>query len=388
MDLFNSKYILSNKRFAWIDYDRGISIILVTYRHCFESIEKFGADMKQHPILEYINVFFFGFRMPLFFIASGIFVSSSLRKRGIGTYAENRVQTILYPMLLWGILQLGLQMLMSDHTNSQITPEYFLYLITEPRKTGQFWYLNALFFVGIIYATLRTYLKFKTLHQVVLGLGLYFFAYYLRLQEQNWGFAMDIFKYYLFFSIGDLISDRMLTEKAMSVFSSWKMVVPLLIGFIVVQYFFTTINMQEHYNAAIGGMDVSNYFVENNMPLFFIVVALVGCAFSISVSFSLSRFGSLKFIRVVGYHSVYIYCMQIIAMGFARIILTKFFGITNVPLLVILVLAAGLTIPVITYQLAVRAGAWWLFTLKKPVEEMEYLSKKKEAGSPGSKVNA
>ena len=84
MDLFNSKYILSNKRFGWIDYDRGISIILVTYRHCFEGLERAGIDFKSFPVFEYINVFFFfGFRMPLFFIASGIFISSSMRKKGM-----------------------------------------------------------------------------------------------------------------------------------------------------------------------------------------------------------------------------------------------------------------------------------------------------------------
>ena len=77
MNLFNSGYILSNKRFGWIDYDRGISIILVTYRHCYEGMENSGMKMHDYPILEYLNYFLFGFRMPLFFIASGIFVGGS-----------------------------------------------------------------------------------------------------------------------------------------------------------------------------------------------------------------------------------------------------------------------------------------------------------------------
>ena len=97
MDFFNSKYILSNKRFGWIDYDRGISIILVTYRHCFESMEKAGLDLKSYPFLEYINVFFFGFRMPLFFIASGIFITGSMRKRGLNAYSKNRVHRHILP---------------------------------------------------------------------------------------------------------------------------------------------------------------------------------------------------------------------------------------------------------------------------------------------------
>src|SRR4051812_38216926 len=144
MNLFNSKFILSNKRFGWIDYDRGISIILVTYRHCYETLFKSGVNLNAYPIFEYINVFFFGFRMPLFFIASGIFVSGSLAKRGMDAYAKNRVQSILWPLMVWGFIQITLQILFSGYTNSDIHPISYLYLLTDPRSTGQFWYLNAL----------------------------------------------------------------------------------------------------------------------------------------------------------------------------------------------------------------------------------------------------
>ena len=81
MNLFNSQFILNNKRFGWIDYDRGISIILVTFRHCFEGLTNAGVDLNSYPFLGYLNVFLFGFRMPLFFIASGMFISSSLKKK-------------------------------------------------------------------------------------------------------------------------------------------------------------------------------------------------------------------------------------------------------------------------------------------------------------------
>lgn len=363
MDIFNSKYILSNKRFGWIDYDRGISIILVGYRHCFDSIKNAGLNIAEFPFFEYINVFFFGFRMPLFFIASGIFVSSSLKKRGWNTYAMNRVQTILYPLLVWGIIQVSLQILFSGHTNSDVTPDFYLYLITEPRITGQFWYLNALFFVGILYATLKVFLKFRVGHQLLTGIALYLFAWLLREQGMNWGFLMDVFKYYLFFAIGDAVSDRMLTEKAAAIFTSWKLLVPLLVAFLVIQYFFTEINLK------MG----NSYYVENHLSLFFLIVALVGCALSIAVSFSLKKRSSLPFLRVVGYNSVHIYCMQIICLSVTRLFLTKIVGLTYVPALFFLTLAGGLLIPMIVYNIALRFNMWWLFTLKKPVEEIEFL---------------
>ena len=84
--------LLDNKRQSWIDYDRGISIILVTYRHAYEMLMNAGLNFDRFPMIGYMNVFLFGFRMPLFFITSGIFLSSSLEKKGLKSYNFSRFQ--------------------------------------------------------------------------------------------------------------------------------------------------------------------------------------------------------------------------------------------------------------------------------------------------------
>ena len=61
-------------RYNWIDYARGIAIILVVYRHSFEGIKRAGFSTANYHFLEYANIIFFSFRMPLFFIVSGIFI--------------------------------------------------------------------------------------------------------------------------------------------------------------------------------------------------------------------------------------------------------------------------------------------------------------------------
>lgn len=373
MNLFNSKFILSNKRHGWIDYDRGISIILVTYRHCFEGMEKAGLDLKSHPWLEYINVFFFGFRMPLFFIASGMFISQSMQKRGLNPYLNNRVQSILYPMLVWGIIQISLQLLFSSYTNSKgdVGLMSYVYLITDPRSTGQFWYLNALFFVGIIYAFLKVKLKFNILQQFIFGSILYTVCAIDNAYEINLGFINDIFKYYLFFAIGDAVSKLILDERATKFFTSWKTILPLLISFITIQYFFTEINMNKG----------SNYFVENRMPLFFLLVAIVGCSLSIAVSFSLKKSNSLKFLRVVGYNSVHIYCLQIIVMSISRQLFMKM-GMTNPSLIALAVLSTGVLAPIVFYNICLRINLWWLFTLKKPTDELNFIQQKEQNSTP------
>lgn len=358
MRLLNTKLILSDKRHGWIDYDRGISIILVTYRHCFEGMEKAGMYLKGHPWLEYINVFFFGFRMPLFFIASGIFFSGSINKKGLLGYSNNRIQSILYPMLLWGFIQISLQIIFSGYTNSkgEINLSSYWNLIINPRATGQFWYLNALFFVGIIYAFSSTVFKIAGDKQLIIGIIFYACCSYNHANNIQLGFLDDIFKYYLFFSIGDNISRFMLNESTEKLFTSPRLIISLLITFLVIQFYFTKINMKAG----------DNYFIENHQPLFFLLVALIGCALSISISFTLKKTGKLKFLRVLGYNSIHIYCMQIIVMAVARIAFTRYLHIQNVSVLTILIMTVGLVFPVIFFNGCIRFNLWWLFTLKKP----------------------
>jgi fucose 4-O-acetylase-like acetyltransferase len=147
--LFNARHILGRDRNPWIDYARGICILLVVYRHVFEGLTNVGVGSNSYPVLKYFNIFFFSFRMPLFFIVSGIFLGSSLLRKGVGGYINNRFQTIFYPLMVWGIIQVTLQLSFADYVNAKRFPIDYLNLIFDPRKIEQFWYLNALFFVSV-----------------------------------------------------------------------------------------------------------------------------------------------------------------------------------------------------------------------------------------------
>jgi uncharacterized membrane protein YcfT len=70
--------VLQKSRMPWVDYLRGIAIVLVVYRHVLIGIERTGLHVPS--ILVIANEIFFSFRMPLFFILSGLFVSQSLSR--------------------------------------------------------------------------------------------------------------------------------------------------------------------------------------------------------------------------------------------------------------------------------------------------------------------
>jgi hypothetical protein len=97
---------------------------------------------------------------------------------------------------------------------------------------------------------------------------------------------------------------------------------------------------------------------------------LVGGAFVLNVSFILQRLNMFRFLRVIGYHSLYIYVMHLMITAATRIILVRFFGMENIPLLMIISVTAGIFIPIIFFNIMEQLGAWWLFTLKKKEPKM------------------
>jgi fucose 4-O-acetylase-like acetyltransferase len=358
MEIFNAKSILAEKRWVWIDSDKGISIILVGFGHCLTILQNHGLALSSYPAITYLSVFLYGFRMPLFFIVSGIFISGGLKKKGLKGYSVYRADTIFYPLLVWGFIEITLSLLTSRFTHNDTTVFNYLDLLIDARKTGHFWYLNALFFISIIYAATRSLLKMGPVKQFVLGLALYAVSAYIHINYLNAGSLTDIFEYYLFFSIGDLISNTVLDQENVRRFSSFKLFFPLLAIFLILQYRFTQYNLH-------GGIEGINY-VEHQMPLFFLIEALVGCTISVNFSFLLQKYNALKFLRVIGFHSLYIYCMQIIVMTVARIILVGILKITYVPLLVAVIWTSGIVIPIAIYNLCMKLNMWWLFTFKQP----------------------
>jgi len=363
MDPFNSKFVLNEKRWLWIDYDKGISILLVGYGHCYETLKDHGLNLTKYPFFNYISVFLYGFRMPLFFIISGLLIVKSLKKRGLAAYISNRNNNILYPLFVWGIIQVTLQIIMNRFTHNGYTPIDYLNLIINPRRTGIFWYLNALYCIGVIYAFLHTKIRVSALQQVIFGVIMY--AVYPFLHDVKAGLFVDIFEYYIFFAVGDMLSTLMLDDSKMKAYTSIKFFVPLLIAFVAIQYYCTPFNLLPT-DYGIRNVEITQHYL-------FFVEALIGCALSINCSFFLQKYRALNFIRVIGYHSLFIYCMQIIVMTVVRTVCMSMLHITNVPLLIAIIWTSGIVLPIFFYNFCLRYNMWWLFSFRKPVKEVEYV---------------
>ncbi len=346
-------------RLSWIDYARGIAIILVCYRHVFEGSKEAGIEMGSYHFLEYINIFLYSFRMPLFFIISGLFFTRSLQKKGLKLYIEDRARSILYPYFVWGFIQLSLQIIFTKYTNGHPTVSSYLNLFYLPREIAQFWYLYALFNVSFVYSFVKHFLKLTVFYNIIIGLFLFYISSLIYQQSIPTGLVFDIFHYYIFFAIGDFVSSFLLNPENMKYFESGKNLFLMLLPFLGGQIYFLFQNLHH---------STSKYmYVEFYEPVIFLFIALVGCTFIIHLTFYLQRKNSLKWLTVLGKHSLYIYVSSVIVFASVRIMLTKLFYVDNIFIILCSGILAGLTVPIVLYKLAVRFNMRFIFTLEKPL---------------------
>lgn len=348
---------MKQNRLTWIDYARGIAILLVIYRHVFEGIKLSGTSIEGHEYLEYANIFLFSFRMPLFFIISGIFISTSLRKKGMANYAEDRARTVLYPYFIWGTLHITLQLVFSKYINGNPSLNSYLHLFYLPREIAHFWYLYALFNVSVLYAFSKQVLKLSVNINIAIGLVLYFLSSYTYRQHIETGFLGDIMHYYLFIAIGDYINRYVLDPSLKEKLGSTASIFILLPVFVLAQYYFLTKNLE-------AGVDKYMY-VEYFQPAIYLVIALVGSFFILNLTFFLQRLDRLKFLTYIGSHSLQIYVAHVMCFAAVRIVMSSVFHIDNVFVLLGCGIIAGVSLPLTIDWVANKLNARWIFSLDK-----------------------
>ena len=104
--------IVMEQRTDWVDYGKGIGIILVVYAHLLSSGYNAQLNISEHFFLLSDSIVY-SFHMPLFFFLAGLFVEQSYSKRGATKFLVNKVKYIAYPYLIWSFLQAGIELFFS-----------------------------------------------------------------------------------------------------------------------------------------------------------------------------------------------------------------------------------------------------------------------------------
>lgn len=325
----------TSRRYAWVDYAKGIAIIFVIYRHVIYGLLYTGANINE--VMMDANEMMYGFRMPLFFFLAGLFFTSSLQKRGGRNFLITKINTLLYPYLLWCLIQTTLQIIFSEYTNHKLTVANYLDILIHPRSMLQQWYLIALFNVSILYLFMHSVLKLKAVAQIIIGLILMGFRSYAG----DISIISDVMVYYVFFGIGQLAAPYFFNEKLQEFLTSPVKAIILFPIFLVVQYY------------CMLHADLNIYLIS--------IMAMLGGLLVIMISFILARSGKLRFLQTIGHYSLYIYLLHLGIVFVLRIAILKTGFITNIPVITAILVVAGIYGSILLYRLCMVLGLKFLF---------------------------
>jgi fucose 4-O-acetylase-like acetyltransferase len=375
---FNTS-VLEKSRLAWVDYLRGIAILLVVYRHVLLGLQR--ADLSIPESLVNANMIFYSFRMPLFFILSGIFISGSIAKRPLKKLIYIKFENLLYPYLIWAFIQLTFQILLSRYANTERTLRDYTFILYQPRLLDQFWYLPALFNATIAYLLIKTKLHAPNWLQFILGLTFYLLSPHIH----QFSMLSDWMKFYIFFALGDIMSVQFFKPRSQSFLRSPWTLLLITPVFVLTQIYYLHLPRDP-------------YGEVPQVP--FLLIALIGCLSMFVLSFRLQSLNILRFLRVLGFHSLYIYVMHVMVAAFVRVLLTKYLGLHNPEILLLCGIVVSVTLPIIFYNTLIKDNIlWFLFSLQRPSKRppkgssegsskgsSEGSSKGSSEGSPGPSV--
>lgn len=335
---------MQNKRLNWIDFAKGLAIILVVYRHIMIGLMR--ADLDVHQFYIIANEVVYTFRMPLFFILTGIFIWRSIGKRSNKQFILNKFKTLIYPYLIWCFIQVTIQIVLNKYTNSDRGFTDYLYILYHPRAIDQFWFLYALFNNCLLFLLVSKITRSRK--YLMLGIAIAF--HYLATFVSEIDLLRDGLYYFIFLVIGDIISPYLFNERYQKVYKS-----PWL--FVILLPFFVAGQILWFHNPQL------NIFL-------FALIELIGCFLMIHISFLLASKRWLNFINVAGNYSLQIYVMHVIISAAIRILLINIFAIQSVPILMMLGVIFGCILPIYFYRNGKRYGSWILFTLDNPRRQM------------------
>jgi uncharacterized membrane protein YcfT len=135
---------LAPGRVDWVDYAKGICIVMVVMMHSVLGVE---AAVGDTGFMHYVVMFAKPFRMPDFFLISGLFLPVVIG-RDWRTYLDRKVVHFAYFYVLWVTIQFGFKAPMfAAETSWRHAGFLYLESFIEPFGTLWFIYLLPIFFV-------------------------------------------------------------------------------------------------------------------------------------------------------------------------------------------------------------------------------------------------
>jgi uncharacterized membrane protein YcfT len=317
-----------SERIDWVDYAKGICIIMVVMMHSTLGVElAAGKTGFMHHVVEFARPF----RMPDFFLISGLFLARVIN-RDWRTYLDRKVMHFAYFYILWVTIQFAFKAPgMAAEGGWGHVGVMYLESFIEPFGTLWFIYLLPIFFV-VTKATLR-----------VPAAAIWFVGAALEMSHiaTGWTVIDEFAARFVYFYSGYLFASYVfaMADRA----RAW----PLL---------------------ALGGLALWGivnatlvFAGVSTLPVVSLTLGFAGACAIITTGVLLARKGWLDGLRFCGEHSIVIYLAFFLPMAITRTLLLKTGIVTDIGVIAMIVTAMGVLGALAMWWGARRAGLNFLF---------------------------
>jgi fucose 4-O-acetylase-like acetyltransferase len=152
--------ITSGIRLNVVDIVKGIAVILVVFGHTAQGMVHRGWWGGAGA--SFVHTLIYSFHMPAFFFVAGLFVMGSIAKRGNKRFAIDKLKTILYPYVLFAVINVAIEPLVGRFKSGTSPFRWNVFLLNLLDGEAS-WFLFVLFvcmMLALITARVPAWLRF------------------------------------------------------------------------------------------------------------------------------------------------------------------------------------------------------------------------------------
>lgn len=306
-------------RIEWVDYVKGLTIILVVQLHVTHGIEA-AMGLETHSAMGAASEFFKSFRMPLFFLVAGLFLSRTIQKSWL-QYLDSKLIHFMYFYILWTLIEFTIKASLATFSAHEFPLGKLLQAVYQPFSSLWFIYMLAVFFIVTR--------LLKNVHMPILLTA----ASLLFLWQPQTGLVLiDEFAHrYVFFLFG-YAGSQLVFNWAHYTGERILLTLAVFTGFALINL-------------------VALYKGLPSTHILAMAISIAGIGATIAVCAVLARKNIARFLPFIGKHSLYIYLSFFVPAAILRVGLVKLDMAPEVNLFALLTTVVAVILPVLVYHL-------------------------------------
>jgi uncharacterized membrane protein YcfT len=345
-----------SQRLDWVDTAKGLSILLVVMMHSAYGV---GEATGGTGVLHWIIAWATPFRMPEFFLISGLFLANVIG-RDWQRFADRRVVHYLYFYALWAIIHIVFKVGLGAG-DPATAASYLAWAVIQPY--GVLWFI---YMLAVFSAATKLVHDWRLPHWAVLAAGAV-----LQIAPIATGlYAVDQFaEYFVYFYAGYALAPAIFR------LADWaaENIGLACVGLAA----WAAINTGLVFSPGFAVEPAGSVMGIASLPGVRLVLALAGSVAPCVIAVLLARLPFMDWLRWLGARSIVVYLAFALPMAVTREILVRLGIVGDTSLLSILVMASAVISPLVLYWLIERTG-WGRFLFERPA--WAYIP-----GTPGSR---